>query len=277
MLEDRINQGELFHMTSDNAYFDTESSRAIYRMAPHNIPKKSITNFCIVLDIDSTLVNTFEYSDVPTIKSLGILENPKLMALRSRIYRMGLEDVLEKKGKGTFLELWGIMRPHLKEFLIFCLSYFKIVVIWSAGRPQYVKDVSEIMFRDVGDPNVVYTSDECVEHVEYIGDEKIVTMRKPLSKLYNDPKLKGMLKPENTFIIDDRIYSFAEDPENGILIPPYNPDVTVESMLTDDQALLQLMFWFSKPEVKNSDDVRKLSKREIFLTSLRDYGFSLKM
>ena len=190
---------------------------------------------------------------------------------------MGLEDVLEKKGKGTFLELWGIMRPHLKEFLIFCLSYFKIVVIWSAGRPQYVKDVSEIMFRDVGDPNVVYTSDECVEHVEYIGDEKIVTMRKPLSKLYNDPKLKGMLKPENTFIIDDRIYSFAEDPENGILIPPYNPDVTVESMLTDDQALLQLMFWFSKPEVKNSDDVRKLSKREIFLTSLRDYGFSLKM
>jgi curved DNA-binding protein CbpA len=50
-----------------------------------------------------------------------ILSDPKLLSLRQRTYIITLDD-LEKPGIGTKLDCWGVTRPHIDEFLMFCFS-----------------------------------------------------------------------------------------------------------------------------------------------------------
>lgn len=220
------------------------------------------TDKCIVLDLDETLV--YSQEDMDLLDKLNILTSVDAMELRSRVYRMTLDDVVTKPGEGDAYDLWGVKRPHLTEFLVFCFSYFKIVAVWSAGRRRYVEAIVREIFRDIRKPHVVFCYDDIAEGPK--------GFYKPLQKMRKSSAiLARYMTKKNTFAIDDREDTFDDNPKNGILITPYMPDLTIEGMMEDDPTLLQLMYWFSQPHVMKADDVTKLNKEDIFTTTVKEY------
>ena len=241
----------------------------IYKTALDKIPFKALTNKCIVLDLDETLVHSNE--NLSELNSLGLMRDPQLIDLRNRVYELSMDDVVYKKGQGLKTEMWGITRPHVKEFLISCFAYFKVVAVWSAGKKKYVESIVDYLFKDIRRPHIVYSREKC----ETLNDSN-KTLTKPLMKMINsEPGLDRYMSLENTFIIDDRKTVFeVPNPNNGIQIPPYEPKFNIRSLRTDDIALKQLMTWLLKPEVMNSSDVRLLNKENIFDMSVTVNDFN---
>jgi TFIIF-interacting CTD phosphatase-like protein len=232
----------------------------MYRSDFDKIPLRPITDKCIVLDLDETLVHSHSDPNIDFLKELKIYSDPSLLDIRERTYRISMDDVVHKKGTGDKTEMWGVIRPHVREFLIACFNYFKIVIIWSAGRKNYVNAIVDYLFRDLKYPAIVWNFND----LERSSDGMYI---KPLEKLIQKvPGLSKYMSLENTFIVDDRVTVFQEpNPKNGIEIPPYKPDLKkIRSLRSDDTALSQLVNWFHKPEVKNSKDVRELDKSKIF-------------
>lgn len=216
--------------------------------------RNSLTDKNIVFDIDETLVHTFE--DYDKLKSLQIFTDAKNMKLRNRVYKLSLEDMFDKRGTGSQTLMWGITRPHLREFLVFSFAYFNNVTVWSAGQGPYVRAVVREIFKGIADPAAVFVWDDC----EVDDDEGIYA--KPLRKMYQ--QIPSM-NPNNTFIIDDRTTSFSgPNPDNGILIPAYKPGANINSLNANDIAFQQLMLWLNQPEVRNSKNIRMLNKENIF-------------
>ncbi len=235
---------------------------SFYKTALDGIPFKSLTNKCIVLDLDETLVHSNE--NMEQLKELEIMTDPNLIDLRRRTYQITLDDVVYKKGEGVKTIIWGILRPHVKEFLVSCFAYFKVVIVWSAGKRKYVDAIVDFLFKDIRRPHVVYTYDQC----ERTSNNLIV---KPLTKMIqNVPGLSKYMRLDNSFIIDDRNTVYAgyigDNPDNGIQIPPYSPAFNIHSLRSDDIALKQLMTWMLRPDVMNSTDVRDLYKSDVFKT-----------
>lgn len=219
----------------------------------------SLTDHCLVLDLDETLVHSFDGYDEEGIHSLdkyaalGLENDPGLADIKSRIYHLQLNDI---NPDGTIYHLWGVCRPHLREFLIFCFSYFRVVTVWSAGQKKYVDSIVDFIFRDIGYPQIVYSREKCVDQAGIL--------QKPLLKMIKAEKSSG-LALSNTFALDDRQSTF--DPVNkynGILIPIYQPFISLESLRENDVSLLQLMMWLLSDEVMYVDDIRNLDKNDIF-------------
>lgn len=229
-----------------------------YLQSFDEIRDRPLTDKCIVLDLDHTLLNTFNSSDL--IDDLEIYTNPKHLETKRQFYHFILDDVYTHRGDGEQTEICGIRRPHLSEFLDFCFGYFKIVAVWSAGQAKYVKRICHDLFRDFRDPHCVYTRNHCVP---IWNEEREEILEKPLIKMME--VIPGM-SLDNTFVIDDNLTTFERvNFENGILIPPYKPAETLEDLRKDDLRLLQLRDWFLRPEVLLSEDIRDLDKSQIFL------------
>jgi len=119
-------------------------------------------------------------------------------------------------------------------------------------------------------PMLIYTYDDCI-----VGEEDY--LKKPLKKLYNDPRTKGKLNEKNTFVLDDRDDTFSLNSKNGIMIPEFESDMSVEDITDhEDSAFLHLMAWLNTKEVNESNDVRKLKKDRIFKKSIKEYQNQLK-
>ena len=123
---------------------------ALYSCCLDQVPDRSLTQHAIILDIDETLVHTCE--DMNQFHSLRIFTDPKMIGLRRRSYVVTLDDVVERRGAGVKTQLWGVTRPHLEEFLIFCFSYYRVVAVWSAGKTKYVQAIVDHIFRDIPEP-----------------------------------------------------------------------------------------------------------------------------
>lgn len=243
------------------------STSAIYHVAADDIPSASITDKCIVLDLDQTLIATQD--SVDSLKQLGILSDPHLLPLRNRLYYITIED-LEKPGVGTKYNFWGVTRPHINEFLIFCFSYFKIVAVWSAGKRPYVEAIVDHIFKDLPKPHVILTHDDVI-----IGPQGHIG--KPLTKMIeSNPVLRRNMSLQNTFALDDNVMTFYYNHDNGILIPAYDPSLSTNALGRDDPTLLQLKYWLLQPEVVNARDVTVLDKSKIFSTSLESYRSKLR-
>lgn len=214
------------------------------------------TGRCLVLDLDETLACT-DY-DIANLNRLDILNNPSLMDLRSRIYLLQLTDFRVPKGTGTINEMWGIMRPHLHEFLVFAFSYFETIVVWTAGQPDYAYAMCDGLFLNVHPPHLILTSKNCVPN----GPSK------PLTQLFNDPYWSTRISPNNTLMIDDRADNMAANVANGIIIPSYKPPISINGLRSDDICFLQLKKWLLQPEIQGASDVRTLDKSRIFLEKL---------
>ena len=238
------------------------SISAIYHVASDDIPSASMTNKCIVLDLDQTLIATQD--NIEQLHEKKILTDPKLLELRNRVYYISIED-LEKPGIGSKYDFWGITRPHIKEFLIFCFSYFKIVAVWSAGKRPYVEAIVDYIFKDLPPPHIIFTYDD-------ISMSKDGHVEKFLTKMIDSsPDLKANMSLKNTYALDDNVMTFYHNHNNGILIPAYEPSLSINALSRDDPTLLQLKYWLLLPEVANSKDVTTLDKNKIFSTSLEAY------
>lgn len=216
-------------------------------------PPPPISRHSIVLDIDETLVHS--WASLDDYYSLDVYGRYPYFDLQSRIYLLQSYSPSSTRRLRTEPYIWGIMRPRVHEFLSFCFNYFENVIIWSAGHRGYVLDVVDKLFLDLPYPHCIYSSEYC-EVTEN-------TFYKPLRKMIHyERDLK--LNLENTFIIDDRLDNFLDNPENGILIPPYSPIPTLIDFMLDDRSLDKLTKWFSRPEVIHAQDIRLLDKSHIF-------------
>lgn len=232
---------------------------SFYSGISDHILHEPLTNHCIILDLDETLVHASEKMDF--FFRSGILTDSKLIDIRERSYVISIDDVVERRGTGSKTHLWAMTRPYLKEFLIFCFNYFKVVAVWSAGRNRYVHKTVEAIFKDVATPHVIYTRDDCEENNR--------DLFKPLRKMIqNEPGLNNYMSLTNTFALDDRESTYSRNPGSGILIPPYEPNANLNDLRIKDNALLQLMNWLKQDHVMKSNDISKLDKTLIFTQPL---------
>ena len=217
-----------------------------------NSNRKSISEHSIVLDIDETLVHTFE--KISNVKDIGIFTNKKYLPIRKDIY---IIDIFSEDKNTIKYKMWGIYRPKLREFLNFCFRYFRNVTIWTAGQRRYGNAVVSKIFNNQM-PELVFTRDECPKTMS--GG----CVNKPLSYIIDK---KNDMSMEHTFILDDRIDNFDPNPKNGILIPPFEPEED-ELLNIEDDAFDKLMKWFLRKEVIESKDIRNLNKENIFSSDL---------
>src|SRR5665647_1412809 len=98
---------------------------SLYYTEEDQIPEFSLTDKCIELDIDESLLHSWE--SIEFFERLKIFSNAKALPIRNKVYALELEDVVTEEGSGVITELVGILRPHLREFIIFCFSYFRLV------------------------------------------------------------------------------------------------------------------------------------------------------
>jgi hypothetical protein len=234
----------------------------LYPMASDTILHKSITDMAVVLDLDATLIATQDSFD--SFKSLGIMTNPSLLDLRRRCYCIKLTDI-EEVGDGSRFDFWGVTRPHLEEFLLFCFNYFKLVIVWSAGKKNYVHAIVNNIFKNLRKPHLIWTHDD----IEINEQEDVI---KPITKLMSsDFILKHHLDPNKILVVDDNETTFCKNKKNAIYIPPFEPEPNVASMTQPDTTLLQLKYWLLLPNVIHCDNVTKLDKSDIFKNSYDTY------
>lgn len=214
------------------------------------IPEKPRTDKCVVLDLDNTLLYSQEHIE---LSSLNIINNPKLIKLRNRIYNF---ELTAPGYEGTKI-MWGVTRPHVTEFLLFCLSYFRIVAVWSAGDKVYVDNIVNYLFKYIDKkPSIIYSAD----NTSFYGGRPL----KDLTLMMKDVKCNGLMTPQNTITIDDNVDAIRKNPSNAIVIPYYGPQ-TIDEMQRDDKTLLQIINWLETPEVMNCVDIRTMDKDSIFV------------
>ena len=200
-----------------------------------------LTNKNIVLDIDQTLVISYEYLN--EIKDIDLSD--KEIASRLRII------VVSDKPMYVFI------RPYCRDFLRFCFNYFDKVIVWSAGTSNYVNAVVNILFNEISEPDRVFARDFC----EYKGNNP----NKPLEKITKEIPSVNL---SNTLILDDSAYNFINNPDNGVLIPSYSQENKC------DNQLLKFVQWLMKKTTMTSTDVRKLEKSQIFNNVLPEYCYA---
>lgn len=241
----------------------------IYKTLAHLISENALTDKCISLDIDNTLLySSDETKNVVEnkqtwVQRLNVYRNPKLLGIRNRVYHVRIIDVLTPHGAGELSEMSGILRDDVREFMAFCFHYFRIVNIWSAGKKKYVHEMVKILCADLPQqPNLIFSWDQC----KITGTD----LHKPLEFMFLIPGLENLMSHSNTFALDDRKSTADPNPENLILIPEYAPDFTVASLTKTDNALRQVMHWLMRPEVMNCTDIRTLDKTGIFEKKLSE-------
>lgn len=204
---------------------------------------QSRTDRNIVIDIDETCVHTVEEQDSKVLTEM--FNSPKEKQLRERVY------IIQFKS-GSWM--WGIKRNYLEEFIIFCFSYFSKVILWTAGQEEY----AELMAKHIcgkNKPYMLLSRKHCIEY----GDSYI----KPFSALESK---ENNITSDNTIMLDDNSFYMQMNKGNAIIIPRYQPDITMESLKQCDLALVMVMFWLQRKEVKNSGKIKEL---------LQDWGESI--
>lgn len=231
----------------------------MYRTLRDEIKKTPFTNMNVVLDLDETLIHSQE--EINSLINLGLLSKPEFLEVRQRLYVLKFPNSKEN--------MWGITRPYSEDFLAFCFSYFKRVIVWSAGTRDYVDLVVKHLFANVGrQPDLVYSRQECI----MTKDKKLgITTCKPLTKLMEQEKWLD-LTPENTLFLDDNQQTFSKNVENAIHIPRYlitnkgksGAGKGRVSVFVEDNRLKELMDWLMKPETYKTKDIRIVDKTGIF-------------
>ena len=161
----------------------------------------ALTDRIIVLDVDETLVNTSRTKTMDNIISSCSYDSPE-----RKFYSVDIQECPD------YPRMWGSYRPHLDKFILFCNVYFEKVIIWSAGQKGYVEPMTEKIFMQVSrKPDLIYSHDRCKfkERILY----------KPL----RDLEQYGV-SLDKALVVDDRETTYIDNPENGILIPPYVVD-----------------------------------------------------
>lgn len=218
------------------------------------------TDKVLVLDLDETLVHT--YTDVD-IGGMIDRKNPELM---SRYFEFTLQN------GNSPMKICGVERPGLQEFLIFANKYFDSVIVWTAGIAEYAKMIVDHIYRDIPQkPKLIWSRGHC----EGSGTET-KPYTKPLTKLENSrPDIVGQDILRRAIIIDDRDYTGRDhNPQNQMLIPPFDPMPLDSTYGSTDDALYKVKNWLFWPEIKHAYDIKKSNKSRPFQVPLPISGMS---
>jgi TFIIF-interacting CTD phosphatase-like protein len=60
---------------------------------------------------------------------------------------------------------WVYKRPHLAEFIEFCLQHFKVAV-WTSGNESYAADVVNELFNEPSELEFVWSRARCTQHFD---------------------------------------------------------------------------------------------------------------
>ncbi len=235
--------------------------------------RKALTDKTIVLDMDLTLLCTIgDGSD---------------LSQRMRSSHRETYDVLVKKGvivpttltqfggSGTASHNDVVKRPGVDELLTFCRAVFKNVILWSAGQANYVYDTVKLVLDPHGRGifDHVFTAHDVSRHVVDLDNRYVrsagptIFTTKPLKKiteLFPDATL------EKTVIVDDLQCNFIPNPRNGILIPPFSPQLSQLlnyaqagplDNISGDYSLFSLIHFFADDEFIEIKDVRDYDLR----------------
>lgn len=208
----------------------------------------------VYLDLDSTFVHSyFEEEEIEEIENF--LQSDIDPSLRDRIYKIELVDSQDNsiKGIGEVESFYMILRPYTDDFLEFLACNCKEIHIWSAGQFRYVKSVVHVLFNPRNKklkqlPKNILSRVHCDIGKDYV--------LKDLNEHHRD--LSKVL------IIDDRDDTFQNNIDNGIHIPVYAPDITIENFNRDDKTLLELKEWFRSLNRIKPSDIRNVPKDDIF-------------
>lgn len=215
-----------------------------------------LTNKTLVLDLDSTLI--FTSDSFESFETLELYTNPQHSHLRPRVYKFDVIDVVDKPGTGVKSSMWGVLRPHVHDFLNFCFDYFENIIVWSAGQLKYVHAICDILFVDVNrEPVLIYSFEDCERTDNYL--------YKPLVKITNQ-EFKHITM-DKMLILDDNEITFSKNKDNALHISAYEPNLTPEGIVENDMTLVNLTKWLMLPEVIDCKDVRKLDKTNCFTCS----------
>lgn len=186
----------------------------------------------IVLDVDECLLHTHDKSILTGIRNYEFGER--------RVLKIDIDE----------MQFIAYARPMVRKFLKFCNKYFNKVIIWSAGSKNYVDAIVKLLFWEINNPYIIMTRDDCSKTNN--GE-----LYKPLSKVY--AKVQGS-DSTNTILVDDREFNSVDDPYNIINIPRYEPKRNEKGFEEDDIHLTDIMYWFCIPEVRNSKDIKLVTK-----------------
>jgi len=115
---------------------------------------------------------------------------------------------------------FGRVRPYVYDFLALLPTTFDQIIVWSAGRANYVDHICYCIFANVGYvPHVILSRKDCVEST---GD-KGKKYHKPLQKIFTE----YYADPQRTYLLDDSKVSMEHNPPpNCIMVKPYFGDRT---------------------------------------------------
>lgn len=206
-----------------------------------------ITKKVIVLDIDETLLHASENYD----KFIQIKTNINY-DLKKYIKILNLRCV------DCNYNIWYIERPHVKQFLSFCFSYFRYVCVWSAGEHHYVNRIVRSLFNGLPKPHIILTRNDCVSN-EYTYHKPLKKIIKLLNKKFSNKS--SAVKLSQVLIVDDRVDNFLDNSDNGILIPKFKPNKSnLRLTLETDSNLHKLMLWFLEKEIMEAEDLSTSNK-----------------
>lgn len=200
----------------------------------------------LVLDLDETLVHTFE-SGVELDKFVEGLEN------KNRLRNFTLPGL-----SNTF---WTYVRPHVETFLKGVFEEFDTVGVWSAGAYDYVHAIVAMIFPKDLKPAYIMTRNDCNE-MRFVPGESVCRF-KPLENVYQRMKKWG-LNERNTIIVDDRKDICAINCLNNVQIPAFYMNSENYEEAEEDASLLILLKWFKSQTFRNSKDVTYLKGKSPF-------------
>lgn len=235
----------------------------------HENDKNRAVPKTLILDLDETLVHSWENPQF--LEAHKIYYDPTVYR---KFHPVGSHQIaysmLLDVAPGKQSRIWGLHRPHLYEFLTFASEYFDSIILWSAGLRDYVEEINKGIFLEAGlrPPKVVWSRENCANY-QGLYHKPIFSL---VTDLANRPFTTFQIDPRWTLIVDDKIHTFKENPQSGILIPPYHPGkdnlgkVPSLNDLLDrsDNALLKLKAWLERPEVRDAPDIRSVDKSNIF-------------
>jgi hypothetical protein len=217
---------------------------------PEAKPDKTTTDFSLIIDLDETAVRTYKSQEA--LANLPIFSDSKFIALRRRAYKTTINDPDNTK---VVHDIWGVTRPHLREFLAFSTIYFKHIFVWSSAPPRYVSQIVDFIFASLP-RHYVLTQKDC-------GHDENGQFFKPLSTIIAKYPNLG-LKMEMMLMIDDLLPNMSRNVDNGIHIRKYKPEPNLKELAEDDLSLLVIKEWLLQYSVISSTNLQKIEKPQTF-------------
>jgi len=90
------------------------------------IPSKPISDKTIVLDLDNTLICTYDKRE--HYNKLQTVTNPRNVQIKDRIY------TFEYPEGNEVTKVWGVKRPYLRDFIYFFFVISRIYMFGVLGR-----------------------------------------------------------------------------------------------------------------------------------------------